>query len=267
VPTQALPLVAAQTPQPQSSAPQPKTEADQRGTKQIPFVVEAVESQSDAAEKQAARDHREQEATNSRITRNITAGLFLVALLQAGFFVWQLRMMRKNVRDTGIAATAAERSAEIAEKAMVSSQRAFIRVELERINIGTTHTTEVVLRVLNDGQTPAYQVTTCSWVDLRPFPHLPNGVFTGPMATGPISKSVIHPKCAIRNKTGTAVPLTQDAVAAIATGDSMRLYVYGHTNYKDAFGHDRLTNFCLAIKVAPNQVADTAYCDQHNEAT
>lgn len=245
---------------------QVKNELDQRGTRQNPLVVDSMRGPEDIADKQLEKQQRIEELGSSRSSLYINSGLLLIALLQAWLFVWQLRIMRHSLRDTEIAARAAERSADIAEKAMVWSQRAYIRVDVERIEFSPTKAIEIVLRISNDGQTPAYLSTTYSWADVRAFPHPPEGVFTGTQGNQPNAESVIHPKAAVRNKTGT-LPLPQETFDAIAAGDTLRLYIFGHTKYKDAFGYDRLTNFCFATRVAPGVKADTAYCHLHNEAT
>lgn len=144
--------------------------------------------------------------------------------------------------------------------------RAYVQVELEKIDFSTASTTEIVLLARNVGQTPAYDVTVYSWVDFRPFPQQPGGIFEGPPGSESASKSIINGGRAIRNKTGTARPLTKDEAAAIADGRSIRLYIYGRVAYVDAFKKARYTNFCLALSGAPNQKCDIAICAIHNDA-
>lgn len=144
--------------------------------------------------------------------------------------------------------------------------RAYINIDIEKIDLSTTALTEVVLRVTNVGQTPAYELVANSWVDLRPWPYSPNGRFEGPPDPNLPAKSIINPSQARRFKTGSARPLTEQELADVALGTRKRLYVYGLVTYKDTFGHPRFAEFCLAVKTAPGEKVDTAYCRQHNKA-
>lgn len=159
------------------------------------------------------------------------------------------------------------RLAKVAEDTAERQLRAYVQVEIEKVAFGTNSTTEVVLRASNVGQTPAYDVTVHSWVDVRPFP-LPAGYsFLGPRADGPDSRDVINAGGAIRNKTGTARPLSPEMRGEIEQGTNTRLYVFGHVTYADTFKKPRHTNFCFAVKGAPNQLLDTAIYHEHNDVS
>lgn len=157
------------------------------------------------------------------------------------------------------------RLALIASETAERQLRAYVQVEIEKIDFGPT--VEVVLLAKNVGQTPAYGTTVHSWVDLRPFPHPPGGSFTGPSGAAPESKSIINGGQSTRNKTGSSRPLTDKEAAAVADGTSLRLYIYGDVTYEDAFKKPRHTNFCLALRGAPRQLCDVAMSSYHNDAT
>jgi len=152
------------------------------------------------------------------------------------------------------------------EDTAIRQNRAYVQVDIEKIFIGVGATAEIVLKISNVGKTPAYDVVGFSWVDLRPFPHPPNGNFDGPPGVGPESKMIIHGGQGHRIKTGSAHPITQSQAAAIAQGTTSRLYVFGNVLYTDAFKIKRFTHFCFAVRTEPNVISDIAYCQQHNEA-
>ena len=114
------------------------------------------------------------------------------------------------------------------EDTAIRQNRAYVQVDIEKIFIGVGATIEIVLKVSNVGKTPAYDVVGYSWVDLRPFPHPPNGNFVGPTNPGPESKMIINGGQGHRIKTGSANPITQSQAAAIALGATSRLYVFGN---------------------------------------
>lgn len=85
----------------------PEIRASQLGTRDSPFVVDQVESKEES-------DRKASEVERSRITLGVSIVGLLIAVAQAGFFVYQLRLMRVNVRDTTDAAKAAKDAADIA---------------------------------------------------------------------------------------------------------------------------------------------------------
>jgi len=145
--------------------------------------------------------------------------------------------------------------------------RAYVQVEIEKIDFNDTSGVEVVLLAKNVGQTPAYFATVHSWVDIRPFPHPKTGTFVGPNGQQQEAASIINGGQAIRNKTGGARPLTQDEGREIARGTSARLYVYGNVVYTDAFQKMRRTHFCFALQGTPHGRCDVALAPCHNDAT
>lgn len=198
-----------------------------------------------------------------------TGVLALVAFLQ-------LSSLNRAERISANIAQAAKESAEAARAAVKLSDknaerqlRAYIEVEIEKIDFNSTPSTptEVVLKTKNVGQTPARETITVSWVDLRPWPHPPGGNWSGPTNPNPTSKSIINPGQARSFKTGTARGFTAAELAEIAIGNVRRFYIYGSVTYIDVFGADRVTEFCFAVKGTPGQPVDIAYCQENNNAT
>jgi len=121
----------------QSQPPSPSREAsesrpaqlaapDQRGTDQLPLAVK-IQPAADAEKKAAAEAHEREEksaidkmlafetqriADYTKGLGEFTLGLVIVAIFQAGLFVWQLFYMREGVRDARKAAEAAKATAE-----------------------------------------------------------------------------------------------------------------------------------------------------------
>jgi hypothetical protein len=115
---------------------------DQLGTDQAPFAVKILPAPD--AEKQE-RDGKEKAETDRKLaleTQRIadftlwlaafTAGLLAVALAQAGLFLWQLRYMRRGMKDTENAARAANDAA-TAAKEQVETAKA--QIEVTKIGI------------------------------------------------------------------------------------------------------------------------------------
>jgi hypothetical protein len=124
------------------------------GTKEFPVVVEALESKSDAAEKERNATHRSQEIANSRSTNQLTGGLLAVAFFQVCLFIWQLCLMQRNIKDTRKAADAAQKSA----NALIASERPFLTVSIackfDDIK-SMKQTVHCTCNILNEGKSPA----------------------------------------------------------------------------------------------------------------
>jgi hypothetical protein len=123
-----------QSKQPSSGANPPSKQStqppapDQRGTDQSPVVVKILPAPN--TEKQTEKQEREwqeKELIDKKLAfdtqriadytwwlASLTGCLFAIAVIQAGFFFWQLRYMRKGMEDAAIAANAAALSARAA---------------------------------------------------------------------------------------------------------------------------------------------------------
>jgi hypothetical protein len=119
---------------------------DQRGTEEAPLAVKILPASD--AEKQAEkqeRDGKEKAETDrklaletqriadfTRLLAAFTAGLIAVAVAQAGLFLWQLRYMRRGMKDAENAARAANDAA-TAAKEQVEVAKA--QIEVTKIGI------------------------------------------------------------------------------------------------------------------------------------
>ena len=113
---------------------------DKYGTSKLPLVVEVKENDGDRAEKAAAEWHRTQEATASRNIMYFTGAAVFVALGQLAVFFWQLRLLRKSVKDTGLAAEAA-----------ILSARAAIGIELPVLRVAPVDLISTDRRIESSG--------------------------------------------------------------------------------------------------------------------
>lgn len=156
-----------------------------------------------------------------------------------------------------------------AEKTAEKQLRAYVMVTPMEphcvTHFDTSHTVELALDVRNVGQTPAYELTTYSWMDIQPYP-LPNDFrFSGPSSNSPTSKTTLPPGQMVRNTTGSARAPDQGVIDAVLRGE-LTIFVWGHTDYKDAFGHQRKTNFCFFASPASIRTKRVGYYHEHNDS-
>jgi hypothetical protein len=144
----------------------------------------------------------------------------------------------------------------------------------------------VQFKLHNHGQTPAYGVAHIAYVDIFPHPLPRNqGDFVQPIEGAQLPTQPIHPGAEIIGTGFMERPLTQDDLDRINTGIDFCIYLVGIAYYRDAFGSNRRTKFCVFIEgptlraaaqranASLNQSGPTAigidwtYSHVHNEAT
>jgi len=84
----------------------------------------------------------------------LTFALVLVAVGQAVLFVWQLSLIRDGAKDTAIAAKAASRSADTAERALTELERPFVMVSSVRSNLA-----DAIAEVISEPPCPFVKIT------------------------------------------------------------------------------------------------------------
>jgi hypothetical protein len=113
----------------QPQKPEPKTQnknaaKDQRGTDKQPLVVRGItatktKEQTEAEDKERAHSAAIQESVSASLshlavdswrTALLTFGLLMAAIVQAAIFLWQLRLMKKAVKDSEVAPTQPKRA-------------------------------------------------------------------------------------------------------------------------------------------------------------
>lgn len=137
-------------------------QVEQRGTEKSPVFVKG-EITTKKTEKEAEGDSKEREqkaAADAALVKYtgfsaFFAGLvLLVAIVQVGLFVWQLRLIKRATDDAGVAASAAKNSA----VALMTAERAYVKLSHVPPGLNIEKTDGffwVSEQVKNFGNTPA----------------------------------------------------------------------------------------------------------------
>ncbi len=111
----------------------------------------------------------------------------------------------------------------------------------------------------NFGQTPAYRVR--SWLEIKCLPNpMVDDMPTLPLDAG---KRVLNPDEAFSVDGIGDDPITEPVLEAVNVG-TIRLYLWGLVYYRDAFSHDRTTEFRFEYTPRLKQMS---YSDEGNDAT
>ena len=171
--------------------------------------------------------------------------------------------MKESIHEAARAATAMQHVADaVASSAKASNEslavfkdanarqmRAYLTVGLGGvINQDKTNNyrLEVRMTLLNTGNTPAYKIRSTTRIDVLPLP-LPKdfALPTAPLQNGAGGVLGPHQNFIL---TGVADHFYSDEdINEIQFGAKKQLYVFGTVTYEDAFGIQRLTNFCQRI--------------------
>jgi hypothetical protein len=243
---------------------------DQRGTDQVPLTVKILPAQD--AEKQtekAERDRKEKAIIDEKLafeTQRIadytdrlalfTVLLFIVAISQAGLFVWQLLEMKGAGRDTKSAAEASLKQA----NAIIDAERPYVFFKIthpglvaqnERLIPDIETKGRLHFELINAGKTPAmldefkelYPVIegiTDAPTPLDPMKDrgrlLPIGTIS--TASSPFSRATN-----LFNE--ETVPEIRKMLTPMAS-EQRRIFFQGFVRYFDAFGNHYITGFLAA---------------------
>lgn len=147
--------------------------------------------------------------------------------------------------------------------------RAYLSVNYEATvpqDDSTTWRTEVRLRLVNNGHTPAYGVSYQANSGVLPFP-LPDD-FSFPIQVLPIiSESVVGPGQHIIMSSAIKELLPLDQVEEYRTGNIKRVYMWGIAIYTNIFGVCHETRFCQSIVWLRNGNTMGINARRHNEAS
>lgn len=132
----------------------------------------------------------------------------------------------------------------------------------------SVETFEVAINVKNTGLTPAYKVVGYCWTHLGGWPLPEDFNFAGPLTSEPDTHTILAAGAVTSFHTGTSRPLTSEELQSLQSG-ALRLYMYGHVTYVDAFGKARVTTFCRASTAegASGYATALAATRLHNDAT
>lgn len=214
----------------------------------LPYFAERIASDSDPADgtEREKRDLAAQESMSvwafwMLITAAVSAGITAIG---TGFLLWQIKLTRKAVEDTGKATTAMERQNEIAAESLAHARvvtntelRPWLLQETIRTNTSPTATIDDVfvgqyigfeLMLKNSGRTPAF-ITSI----LSDSAFIPVGIQDYRLEHVPFRE--VH----IAVPPGESVPLyVADAHSGELVnllGRSLQIYWYGRIHYESVF--------------------------------
>jgi hypothetical protein len=280
-----------QPPAQSKQATQPPA-TDQRGTDQVPLAVKILPAQ-DAKEQSDKAEHerKEKAVIDGKLafeTQRIadytdrlalfTVLLFCVAVAQAGLFLWQLRYMRQGMRDSEMAAKAAQDSAEATRDSVTLARdtaqrqlRAYVfldRIDIPIFNNPVTHQTErrIYLAWKNTGGTRtrrfmarvSHTIVDRSDLDTFRFADADNATnFSG--LIGPQQSVNLPP-----------IPIEAQWLPA-ALSDDQAFLIWGWAEYRDIFCETvRRTEFAFRVRAegtdSNNCIIRFASTEKHNAA-
>jgi hypothetical protein len=225
-------------------------EANQRASEIQTKISASVDAIADAFSKQNEKHYREDSSKRSRETWTLCA-LGAAAIFTLGLDVLsgcQLHEMQKAYGPIKDSAKAAQQSADVAEKALVSTQRAFIRASnfpwLWRPDLDRPgkYFYDITPILENAGNTPTKDLMLVVDSALRETP-LPDD-FTFPYRAIPAPSLVgAHQTVGVNN----AIILDDDLLS-VKQGKKF-FYIWGTATYRDVFDEtpEHTTEFCTAI--------------------
>ncbi len=102
----------------------------------------------------------------------------------------------------------------------------------------------MVLKILNSGQTPAYDMITVTTVMFLDHPVAVDYDFSRPLGANP-SMAVLNPGADIRHETKPYLLSAAEVEEMRDLNSKRRLYTFGEIKYRDAFNMSRHTHFCI----------------------
>jgi hypothetical protein len=248
--------------QPQTEPSQQTPSTDQRGTEQLPLIVEIFKTRKSEAEAAQEAKDREDRASLDWKTIVLNALLVLVAALQFGALIVQAYWLRRTVKVSEAAAIAATRSAD----AVVSQLRAYVVVSSAKIhNFGFVDPPKAQIVIKNSGQTPAFDAVSWAGVAIGEFPL--NFKLESPGKDFKQSRSTLGPGIESGHWITAARALNQIEFEKINAG-SAAIYVHGSIVYKDAFNIERFTHFRLMYGggAGASPMGAMVFCEEGNDA-
>jgi hypothetical protein len=146
------------------SKPSNKTQKYKQGTPQNPLVVKRLDAEETPERRAQTSAERDEKTANERslviwtiALAVATIFLVLVAAVLFGLFVWQLKLIRRSLIDSKLAARAALRSAKVAERAYTNLERPYIYIcGAYKLEFSVVQAVAFVeYSVANYGKTPA----------------------------------------------------------------------------------------------------------------
>ena len=129
-------LEVSKPPQKGASGVDQQPDTNKRGTRNLPLVVETLESDADRNEKVDAAKHRKEDASRNWWVMIFTGGLLSVTVAQAFLFFWQLRLIKRSVKD-------AEAATEVAKESLRFTRESFLAANRPRLVLRDAYCAEM----------------------------------------------------------------------------------------------------------------------------
>jgi hypothetical protein len=223
------------------------------GTKISPLFVKAdITSKQDVEESKRETKEREikAEVDAALVKYNfwltlLTGGMLLVAAIQAGLFVWQLALMHRATSDAGIAAKAAEKAANIAERSLTDLERPIVYGVVSEPGlaiVGILSCSDLQLCILNCGRTPANLTRIEHKISIAPHGEIaptidPNVVIGRELPVGTFAANG-DPFFETENMRLRFVNEAQSIIE-----NTQSVWIVGFVRYEDIFGGHYITGF------------------------
>jgi len=222
---------------------------------QLPHVVQIQESSDQLSDRAETAKERKEAEKNNRFIMFFTGGTMLVGLFQLGVFLWQLRLLRKSVISTQLAATAADLNA----RAAVGIELPILRiiptdlVGTDRliddsspyggfVNDGppTRYSAIGHIIVRNHGRTPAFpEEIAVGWMVANALPEIPTYKKRSRMNHG----AVVEPNKEFLLDQHYGIELSNADVESAKSGNAW-LWFFGIISYTDFLQSKRESRFC-----------------------
>jgi hypothetical protein len=164
-------------------------------------------------------------------------------------------------------AAAAKLSADISEKALRITQRAYFSVLLPKIS-GFEHggAPKASLYVKNVGATPGYEVTLKTFIGLLPTNSLPDSVTLSDKVDGAVVASTVARDEALGGAVTMKSPLSEEEYKRIDEADA-RIIVHAILGFDDAFGCKIQRKVCFLFNGATIRNGEPEVCggDRNDE--
>jgi hypothetical protein len=194
----------------------------------LPMVVVEMPAEIDRVERAEAQAQRREEARRDATMSLWTLGLLVVAMAQAGLFLYQLTLMRRSVEDATKAANAANLSARIARKSMLAEFRPVVVATPKRrfVRTGDVTVCHIYVSFKNYGRGTAINLRTSAkhqWLSpgeaLEPF--TPNPEIEGGSTLAPTQLMNIRSQ-----------PIALDQAKQMSEG-KLALQLFFYVQYRD----------------------------------
>lgn len=240
--------------------------SDLRGTRASPLLVENIKTADDKFENQQAARSREKDSLSTYWMMLLTAGMLVIAAVQAWLFLTQLRLMRRSMAVAESAALSAERSVETMQDTAKRQLRAYVSIDRAWIEFPEPGVPRVTVVIKNAGQTPAHNLHHWihQWIETYPLrvklPEPPEGFV--------MSASLLGTGATHNMQITSPQPIIKSPFfEQIGTPDAT-IYVYGEVTYRDVFGQKHFLKYRLMHggphKSPPGILSP---CEEGNEAT